>query len=239
MTTPRVARRAAFTALFLPVLLTACGGPPPPVRFAPLSWDYLQPLKLNVATVDVDTSWVSRAGSREKGFLAPTPPVDALRRMAEDRLIPGGASGRAVFVIDDASIVQLRESYQGNFAVHLDVLGPDGTRRGFATARVARTHVINDDSPNAVRSELYDMVKQMMSDMNVEFRVPGAEIAARRSADHRAGGTGGSTGGAAGPHVAGSATRHCPAASLGRALLRPWADAAGAIKAGSIAIRCR
>ncbi len=170
MTTPRVARRAAFTALFLPVLLTACGGPPPPVRFAPLSWDYLQPLKLNVATVDVDTSWVSRAGSREKGFLAPTPPVDALRRMAEDRLIPGGASGRAVFVIDDASIVQLRESYQGNFAVHLDVLGPDGTRRGFATARVARTHVINDDSPNAVRSELYDMVKQMMSDMNVEFQ---------------------------------------------------------------------
>ena len=74
-----------------------------------------------------------------------------------------------MFVIDDASIVQLRESYQGNFAVHLDVLGPDGTRSGYAEARVARTHVINDDSPNGVRAELYDMVKQMMSDMNVEF----------------------------------------------------------------------
>ena len=127
MTDTRVARRAAltalaFSALFIPALLTACGGsPPPPLRFAPLSWDYLAPLKLNVAAIDIDDSWTPRAGAREKGFLAPTPPVSALRKMAEDRLIPGGTSGRAVFVIDDASIVQTHENYLGSFAVHLDV----------------------------------------------------------------------------------------------------------------------
>ncbi len=170
MTTSRVARRAALTALCLPALLTACGGPPPPARFASLSWDYLQPLKLNVATIEVDSSWTSRAGSRERGYLAPTPPVDALRRMADDRLIPAGNAGRAVFVIDDASIVQLRDTYQGSFAVHLGVFAADGTRRGTAAARVGRTHIIDDDSANGVRAELYDMVKQMMSDMNVEFQ---------------------------------------------------------------------
>ena len=175
MTDTRVARRAAltallFSALFIPALLTACGAPPPPpLRFAPLGWDYLAPLKLNVAAIDIDDSWTPRAGAREKGFLAPTPPVSALRKMAEDRLIPGGTSGRAVFVIDDASIVQTRENYLGSFAVHLDVTTSDGTRSGYAEARVTRTRTINDDSPNGVRAELYDMVKQMMSDMNIEF----------------------------------------------------------------------
>jgi hypothetical protein len=175
MNANRVARRAALTALSmsalgLPVLLTACGGGRPgPVRYAPLGWDYLSPLKLNVAAIDVVDSWTTRAGSREKGFLAPTPPVEALRKMAADRLIPAGTSGRAVFVIEDASIVQSGDTYRGSFAVHLDVTTSDGTRSGYAEARALRTRSIRDDSPDGVRAELYDMVKQMMSDMNVEF----------------------------------------------------------------------
>jgi len=174
MTANRVSRRAALTVLAvsaagLPALLTACGDSEGPVSFDPLGWDYLPKLKLNVAAIDIDDSWTPHAGAREKGFLAPTPPVDALRKMAEDRLIAGGTSGRAVFVIDDASIVQSRDTYQGSFAVHLDVSTSDGTRSGYAEARVARTRSISDDGAGQVRADLYAMVRQMMTDMNVEF----------------------------------------------------------------------
>ncbi len=174
MTANRVSRRAALTAfsvsvLALPVLLSACGESEPPPTFRPLGWEYLTPLKLNVARVDIDDSWTPRAGTREKGFLAPTPPVDALRKMAEDRLIAGGSSGRAAFVIEDASIAQVRSNYVGRFAVRLDMRTASGTRMGYAEARVSRTRAIRDDSPEGTRAELYDMVRQMMSDMNVEF----------------------------------------------------------------------
>lgn len=170
MTTNLVSRRAALTAPLLTVLgLAACGEEAPPPVFAPLRWNYLPPLKLNVARIDIDDSWTPRGGAREKGFLAPTPPVDALRRMAEDRLIAGGNAGRALFVIDDASIRQSRDDYQGSFAVHLDISTADGSRSGYAEARVTRQRAIQDDSPNGMRAELYDMVRQMMSDMNVEF----------------------------------------------------------------------
>ena len=172
MTANLVSRRAALTVLALPALLTACAGKAKaPTSFAPLSWDYLPRLKLNVAVVDVDDSWTPRAGAREKGFLAPTPPVDALRKMADDRLIAGGSSGRAVFVIDDASIVQSRENYEGSFAVHLDVSTSDGTHSGYAEAKVTRQRTIVNDTPDWARAELYDMVKQMMNDMNVEFEL--------------------------------------------------------------------
>lgn len=171
MTANRVSRRAALTALSLclPALLTACGGPPVPTSFAPLSWDYLPPLKLNVASIDIDDSWAPGSGRRDQGMLAPTPPVEALRKMAEDRLVAAGTSGRAVFVIEEASIVQSRDKYAGTFAVRLDISTSEGTRSGYAEARVMRTRNIDDDSPGGKRAELYDLVKRMMADMNVEL----------------------------------------------------------------------
>jgi len=124
---------------------------------------------LTVASIDIDDAWKPAPGKRDRGFLAPTPPVDALRQMAEDRLVAAGNSGRAGFVIDDASIVQSRENYVATFAVHLDVATSDGTRKGHAEARVLRSRNIKDDSSGGVRAELYDLVKQMMADMNVEL----------------------------------------------------------------------
>jgi hypothetical protein len=170
MTANRVSRRAGLTMLVAvpSALLAACGGPSRPRTFAPLSWDYLPPIKLNVASIEIDDSWMSRDG-REVGFLAPMSPKQALRRMAEDRLVAGGTSGRAKFVIEAASIVRSDDTYVGNFAVELSVGTANGTRSGYAEARVYRTQPVDDDSPEGVRAELYDLVKRMMTDMNVEF----------------------------------------------------------------------
>jgi hypothetical protein len=169
MPATRISRRAALTAPLLAITLAGCAGTPVPTSYDKLSWDYLPRIRLNVASVTVDDSWTPRAGTREVGFLAPTPPVDALRRMAEDRLVAGGNSGRANFVVEDASIVQTRDAYAGSFAVRLDVTTSDGARSGFAEARVSRTRTIRDTSEAGTRAELYELVKQMMTDMNVEF----------------------------------------------------------------------
>jgi hypothetical protein len=170
MSPHHVSRRAALTALslWLPSLLAGCGGEEVPTSFEPLRYDYYPRIRLNVAVIDIDDAWTPRPGSGDVGSLAPTPPLEALRRMAEDRLAAAGATGRATFTIEAASITQSDDTYRGMFAVRLDIDTANGST-GYAEARVARDVPVKDDSAAGVRADLYNMVRRMMADMNVEF----------------------------------------------------------------------
>ena len=157
-------------ALFLPFLVLAgCSAAPKPV-FERLTFDYLTKIKLNVGSIDTDENWVPRGSLRQIGFLAPTRPVVALRTMAAERLVPGGTTGRALFVIDDASLVLTRGHYEASFAVHLDLRDDAGNTIGTATAALRASRKAADDTDeDAVRIDLDALVRKMMDDMNVEF----------------------------------------------------------------------
>lgn len=164
---PRHAVR--WIALLLPLLFAACseGPPPAPASFPSLTYGYLTKLELNVGSVNVENRFVPRSAADVEGQ-SPVTPVQALEQMARDRLVPAGSAGRAVFVIDDASIIQNGDTYNGSMAVHLDIIGPNGGRTGYAEARVARTYSTGGANEN--RSVvLYNLTKQMMDAMNVEF----------------------------------------------------------------------
>jgi hypothetical protein len=153
--------------LLLPLVLTTCAReeqPASPASFEPLRFDYLTPIGLNVASVLIEQRFVP--GAADLGRYDPVQPVQALRQMAEDRLHALGASGRAVFVILDASIVRNGGSYIGSLAAGLDLYASDNTRAGFAEARASRTRTI-DDGP--IGPALYEMTKRLMDAMNVEF----------------------------------------------------------------------
>ena len=154
--------------LLLPLAVAACAGDAPLPPMPPLRYDFLTPLQLNVATVDV-------------GDAPPPSPVEAqspasagqaLRQMAADRLVPAGSLGRAVFVIDQAQVTRLSNQLDGLLAVRLDVLTTEGTRVGFAEARVSRSATTRGN----LRVALYDLTRQMLDDMNIEF-----EFQVRRS----------------------------------------------------------
>ena len=163
-------RRTAFSlgAVALGLLLAGCSEPAPR-QFEPLSYDYLTRLKLNVGRIDVDDTWTPRGADRHVEFLAPPPPLDALRQMEEDRLVPGGTAGRALFTIDDASIIRQGDVYRANFAVRLDILNDDGERQRGIAAHAAGTHPVTGDDREEVRSDLYDLTRTTMDDMNVDF----------------------------------------------------------------------
>jgi hypothetical protein len=127
-------------ALFLPLLLTACGGwehvdqPPRPVK--PLRYDHLTKLLLNVGLVDTEVEFVPGGpGSGDVSAYAPEPPVAALRQMARDRLEAAGNKGRAAFIIRYASLIKNGNAYDGNIDVALDIFGPDNNRAGHVEAR--------------------------------------------------------------------------------------------------------
>ena len=169
-------RRLALLAAALLPLAACAGGDLAPQSYPPVSYDYLTKLRLNVASVDIDDSLPPSIDPHDLSRLAPVTPVDALRQMAHDRLVAQGSTGRAVFVIDDATITQSGNHYNGRMTVHLDVTTSDGARSGYAEARVSRSSSFDRDGPNATRAALNDLVTQMMTDMNVEF-----EFQVRRS----------------------------------------------------------
>jgi hypothetical protein len=168
----RAGKMLRRTALLLPLLLAACSGDDLAQRteFPALHYDYLTPLRLNVATVDVPDA--PPPGPLDA--VNPAPPGQTLRRMALDRIGAGGATGRAVFVVDQASITQAGDGLSGVMAVHLDVLRPDGGRAAYAEARVTRQATLPRRAE--LPAALYDMTRAMMDDMNVEL-----EFQARRS----------------------------------------------------------
>lgn len=150
--------------VLLPLVAAGCGGGdalPARDSFPPLSFGYLTPLRLNVASIE-------EAPPPPPGPLDdsnPAPPAQALLRMAQDRLSASGTLGRAVFTVDEASIVRRGGGLDGSLAVHLDVLTSEGSRAGFAEARVSR----RAEGIGDLRTALYDITTQMMQDMNVEF----------------------------------------------------------------------
>ena len=162
------------TVLLLPLLAAACADETVPQSFPLPNYSYLTPIRLNVASIEIDDRSVPIGGNSVEA-MSPLRPADGLKKMATDRLAAAGSAGRAVFIIDQASLVRSNGGIDGIMAVHLDVYAGGATRAGYAEARVVRrrTSTDMDEDPRAV---LYDFTLQMMRDMNVEF-----EFQVRRS----------------------------------------------------------
>ena len=161
-----IARRSV---LLLPLLAAACGDDEGAARSFPMpSYSYLTPIRLNVASIEIDAN-TPPGGDASLNQLSPLRPVDGLRQIADDRLVAAGSAGRALFVIDAAAIRRIPGGIEGTLAVHLDVFaGQGGDRAGYAEARVARRRTSNNTDEDS-RAVLYDFTKQMLADMNVEF----------------------------------------------------------------------
>lgn len=166
-------RRAALAFAGALLLLAGCSGAPPP-SYPRLSYSYLRPLRLNVAALEIDDSWVPQSGD-DISFLSPEQPVDALRQMAHDRLVVSGSLGRAVFRIEDASIFETHDRLDGHLAVRLDIYTAQNKRTAYAEASVSRSVAAPEGRGEVLRAALYALTKQMMDQMNVEF-----EFQARR-----------------------------------------------------------
>ncbi|MBO1323736.1 hypothetical protein K2X14_01030 [Acetobacter sp. TBRC 12305] len=159
--------------LMLPTLLCGCADDDQPKQFAPLRYDYLNQINLNVSSLSISDKTVAQPVEGDIGYKAPTPPVVAVRQMAEDRLAAKGTVGvatKARFVIEQASILhEPGGTLAGKVAVHLDIINPGGQRIAFAGAQATQT--LHPDPSGNVESaaNLYELTKDMMQTLNVEF----------------------------------------------------------------------
>jgi hypothetical protein len=172
----RAPRPVLFSAVGLAVLgmvavgLAGCGGDdqPAPGVVAPLHYDYLTKLRLNVGSIDIQDN-AQPLGPDDVSAKSPVTPDQALHQIAQDRLFAAGLVGRAQFAIDQASIVRgAQGGLYGQMAVHLEVTDAGGARVGYAEARVAQSHLPGSGDEN-LPTVLYDMTRKMADQMNVEL----------------------------------------------------------------------
>jgi hypothetical protein len=155
------------TLLLLPLAVAACSESPPRTSFPPLRYDYLNPIGLNVATIDSSVRAYAGGGADDVTTSAPVDLVAALQALGTDRLKAWGTAGRADFVITEAGLHRRGGGYEGALSVELDIY-PAGSnqRAAYAEARVFRR--IENDSDDA-RGTVYDLEKQLLDAMNVEL----------------------------------------------------------------------
>ncbi|OZB38613.1 MAG: hypothetical protein B7X48_12435 [Acidiphilium sp. 34-60-192] len=138
------------TAILLPLSLAACSSTPVPTSFAPLSYSYLPPITLKVASIRVRDQYVPGPGAATMIAQAPEAPATALT----------------------ASLDQIGGALTVAMTVELLIRTSTGQQVGYAEASVSRSQPAPSvgASQARIRAALYQMTKDMMNDMNVQFQ---------------------------------------------------------------------
>ncbi len=137
-----------------------------------MSWRHLTPLPLDVAALEVAPT-APPPPPGDIGAPLSTPPAEAVRGMARDRLSAVGASGQAVFLVTAAGLVQegaRRGALRCVLGCRLEIAGKGGEDGdggpGFAEAKVE--HEVS--GPDAARPRAAELLlRRAMDDLNVEF----------------------------------------------------------------------
>ncbi len=151
----------------LPLALAACVSEttaPPPT--APLDYSAYGKLPLNVASIQIQQNYFPSGQPPDVSAEDPLNPVSALRQMATERLQAQGGTGRAVFSIDNASVIQQGAELIGAFTVTLTIYDDRGTRVGYASATATRQLA---GFGSDLRGALYSLTTELMQQMNGEF----------------------------------------------------------------------
>lgn len=151
--------------LLLPGLAAACASTPAPEPpLPPLSFSYLTPLPLQVASLRIEeTNPPAQPG--DIGALAAPTPAEAVRVMARDRLSAVGTAGEAVFTVTRASLVRTGGALACQLACRLEVSGSDGAK-GFAEA-TARASASGAEAARPQAAER--VLRRALDGLNVEF----------------------------------------------------------------------
>ena len=158
---------ALCAVLAVPVALAACvNEATPPPASPPIDYSAYSKLPLNVASIDIEQRYFASGQPPDVSADDPINPVSALRQMAQERLQAAGASGRAVFAIDNASVIEQDGELIGAASVTLSIIDTRGARVGYAQATATRQLV---GFGTDLRGALYSLTSALVQQMNVEF----------------------------------------------------------------------
>lgn len=173
--------RRLFLSVALAGLAAGCATPDPSPRFADLTFAGRNPIRLDVAKVEVVDEYRMPLKDPNVEHRAPLAPSAAAERWGRDVLQAAGTGGRAVFRVTNGSLVESNlktttglkglftndqsERYDATIAGRLDLYGPDGRPLGNAEADASRYQTIAESASLNDRQRLwYSLVEATAND---------------------------------------------------------------------------
>ncbi len=166
--------------------LASCNTPPPEQRFPEVSYKHLAPIRLDVKTIEIFSTYASTFAPPQVEHLFPLAPSAAAERWAKERLVATGKEGRARFIVRDASVVQQRlpksggitglitteqtDRYVAELGVELIVHDDLGQREGKVAARAQLSRTVSEDiTLNGLEQVWFEMAEALMKDLNAQL----------------------------------------------------------------------
>ncbi|MGQ9366563.1 LPS assembly lipoprotein LptE [Azospirillum sp. ST 5-10] len=184
MPTRRLLLLAAATA----AALAACQSAPPVSAPRPIDFAQRGPIVLNAATVGFVDATRPSAGAVHVEDRAPTPPLEAVRQWAAQRLQAAGQSGTVRVVVKDASIVEVAlprtggitgyftkdqaQRYDGRLEVevHGEQAGAASSFSAFAKAVATQSTTVPEDISLAAReAALQELTRRLVEDIDARL----------------------------------------------------------------------
>jgi hypothetical protein len=169
--------------------LAGCGsGPPPQQTFADLRFTNEPPLRLGVASIQVNDEYRPNFDPPHFEQRLPIPLPHVADNWARDRLQPAGTSGRAVAVITDASVVEIRlpkdtglsatftnqldTQYAARVGIRVELRDDRGGNTRMAEGHAERTITTVEGTTLEERDRmLYQMETQLMADLDRQLEI--------------------------------------------------------------------
>lgn len=146
-----------------------------------------QPIRLDVAEIQVIGAYAPPREAPHVEHLFPTPPQMAAVRWGEAQIKAVGRSNRATLIVNEASVVEVRlptsggisslfkkeltERYDGVIAVELQIRDDFDNLGGRASARVTRSQSVLEDTSEEERKAIWSqMTEAMIADLERELR---------------------------------------------------------------------
>lgn len=165
------------------VLLAGCSTPPPRPTFPDIRFTNEPPIRLDVAGIDVRDDYQPPLRSPNVDHLFPVPPARAAENWARDRLKATGTSGRAVFILRNASVIetdlavkqgitgflttQPAQRYDMTLQATVEIVDNQGLPVRTANVTATRSQsVLQGITPNQRDRIWYDITKALMADFD-------------------------------------------------------------------------
>jgi hypothetical protein len=174
-------------ALLAVLVIAGCtNAPPPPPKFAPITFTQYGPIRLSVSQVETVQEYTPPLQPPNVDHLFPVTPSAVAQRWPTDRLVANGGGYTARFVVQRASAVEVAlprsEGIRGAFTtdqayrydavieVALEIRNDRGFRDAVVTARVERSRSVAEDITVNDREKVwYEMSKDMGVALNTEL----------------------------------------------------------------------
>ena len=165
------------------LVLASCNTPPNRQEFPEITFQHLQPFRLDVAKVEIVDGYQPDP-TNDIGNQFPESPAAVARQWGEDRLLAVGSQGQAIYTITIAKATQTPlkrstgvtgmthkdQSDRYDLAITVNLEVQSGGKSGAVAARAARSQtVIEDLTLNQREAVLFKLLDVTMKDVNAQM----------------------------------------------------------------------